>query len=81
MQYGKNVIKNILLEVNMETIQITDFLEKNSAVKTQLQDSIEWIPNVVVDLHSDIDEIDLIFDDMINDMKYIKRSTFTLKLK
>lgn len=25
--------------------------------------------------------IDLIFNDMLEDMKYIKRSTFTLKLK
>jgi len=25
--------------------------------------------------------LDKMFDDMINDLKYIKRSTFTLKLK
>ncbi|MBE5812647.1 MAG: PilZ domain-containing protein [Clostridiales bacterium] len=47
----------------METIQISDFLEKESVLKTQVQDSIEWIPNVVVDLHPDTEEIDLIFDD------------------
>ena len=47
----------------MEEIKITDFLEKESAIKTQLQDSIDWIPNVVVDLHEDSQEIDLIYDD------------------
>ena len=47
----------------MEIIEISDFLQKESAVKTQLQDSIEWIPNVVVDLHPDTEEIDLVYDD------------------
>lgn len=58
-----SVIKNILMEVIMEEIKITDFLHKESAVKTQLQDSIEWIPNVTVDLHPDSQEIELVFDD------------------
>ena len=52
----------------MEEIKITDFLEQNSAVKTQLQDSIEWIPNVVVDLHPDTQEIDLVFDERYSSM-------------
>lgn len=47
----------------MEEIKVTDFLEKESVLKTQLQDSIDWIPNVVVDLHADSQEIDLIFDE------------------
>jgi len=47
----------------MEEIKIADFLQKESSIKTQLQDSIEWITNVVVDLHSDSQEIDLIFDE------------------
>lgn len=47
----------------MEIIEITDFLQKESAVKTQLQDSIEWIPNVVVDLHPETEELDLLYDD------------------
>jgi len=47
----------------MEIIEISDFLQKESAVKTQLQDSIEWIPNVVVDLHPGTEEIDLVYDD------------------
>lgn len=47
----------------MEIIEITDFLQKESAVKTQLQDSIEWIPNVVIDLHPETEEIDLLYDD------------------
>ena len=47
----------------MEEIKITDFLKKESPIKTQLQDSIDWIPNVVVELHSNTDEIDLVFDD------------------
>lgn len=47
----------------MEEIKIDDFLQKEYSIKTQLQDSIEWITNVVVDLHSDSQEIDLIFDE------------------
>lgn len=47
----------------MEQIKIADFLEKESPVKTQLQDNIDWIPNVVVNLHSESDEMDLVFDD------------------
>ena len=50
----------------MEEIKITDFLGQESALKTQLQDSIDWIPNVVVDLHQDSQEIDLIYDDRYN---------------
>lgn len=57
------VDKNISTEVNMEEIKIDDFLQKEYSIKTQLQDSIEWITNVVVDLHSDSQEIDLIFDE------------------
>lgn len=47
----------------MEDIKITDFLRKESSLKTQVQDSIEWVPNVVVDLHEESQEIDLIFDE------------------
>ncbi|MBE5813320.1 MAG: PilZ domain-containing protein [Clostridiales bacterium] len=46
----------------MEGFKITDILQRGSAVKTQLPNSINWIPNVVFDTYSDKDEVGVIFD-------------------
>ena len=50
----------------MEELKITDFLQRGSAVKTQLPNSISWIPNVVFDTYSNKDEVGVIFDDRYN---------------
>lgn len=47
----------------MEEIEISDFLARGRAIKTQIQDSIEWIPNVVVNMYPDSKEIELVYDE------------------
>lgn len=46
----------------MEGFKVTDILQRGSAVKTQLPNSINWIPNVVFDTYSNKDEVGVIFD-------------------
>lgn len=50
----------------MEDIKITDFLQRGTPVKTQLPNSINWIPNVVFDTYSNKNEVGVIFDDRYN---------------
>ena len=47
----------------MEEIRISDILQRGSALKTQVQNSIDWIPNVVLDMYLDTNEMALIYDD------------------
>lgn len=50
----------------MEEIEISDFLARGRGIKTQVQDSIEWIPNAVVNMYPDTKEIELVYDDRYN---------------
>ena len=47
----------------MEDIKITDFLKKGTMVKTQVDDSSEWITNVVFNIYPETDEIEIVYDD------------------
>ena len=47
----------------MEDIKITDFLKKGTMVKTQVDDSSEWITNVVFNMYPETDEIEIVYDD------------------
>ena len=47
----------------MEDIKISDFLRRGTILKTQVQDSIEWVANAVIDMYSDTDEMALIYDE------------------
>ena len=51
----------------MEEIIITDYFQRGCPVKTQLLNSINWIPNVIFDTYSKSDEIGVIFDDRYSD--------------
>lgn len=46
----------------MENITITDFLERGSQVKTQIGNSVFWIPNVVLSVEPDGEKVEIILD-------------------
>jgi len=47
----------------MEEIRIEDIIRPGTTIKTQVQDSRDWIVNSVVNLYSNTDEIEIIYDD------------------
>ena len=47
----------------MEEIKINHLVHRGSPIRTQVQDSIEWIPNTIVNVYEVTDEIEIIFDD------------------
>ena len=52
----------------MQRIKITDEFSHGCTVKTQIQDSTEWISNVVINIYPDTEEIDVLFDDRYKNM-------------
>lgn len=51
------------MEIDLEGLKITDYFQRGTAVKTQTENSIEWVPNVVFDTYSNKNEIGVIFDE------------------
>ena len=47
----------------MEEIKVNELLHRGSQIKTQVQDSRDWIPNTIVNVYEVTDEIEIIFDD------------------
>jgi len=47
----------------MEEIKINELLHRGSKIKTQVQDSREWISNTIVNVYEVTDEVEIIFDD------------------
>ena len=46
----------------MKEIKINDFLEKGSQIRTQIGNSVYWIPNLVLSLEDDGRKLEIIFD-------------------
>jgi hypothetical protein len=65
---GTFLVYDCKWEVNMEEIDVSEFLSRGIALKTQMQDSIEWVPNVVLNLYPANKEIDLMFDERYKSM-------------
>jgi len=62
----------------MENFKITDFFQRGTAVKTQIQNSIDWIPNVVFDTYSGKNEVGIIFDDRYKNFVILEKDIIKL---
>jgi len=47
----------------MEEIKLNQLLHRGSQIRTQVQDSRDWIVNTIVNLYDVTDEIEIVFDD------------------
>jgi len=62
----------------MKNFKIADFFQRGTAVKTQIQNSIDWIPNVVFDTYSGKNEVGIIFDDRYKNFVILVNDTIKL---
>lgn len=47
----------------MDDIKINELVHRGSPIKTQVQNSIDWISNTIVNVYEVTDEIEIVFDD------------------